>query len=241
MSRERQGDIRVVFFDAAGTLFHVKGSVGQIYLDHAVKYGVKVSPNALQQGFQRAFADSPPMAFSVAEPKQIKACERLWWFDLVHNVFYRAGMFEGFDQYFDEVFDYFSRADSWALYPESMATLQALEQRGLELGVVSNFDSRLYEILIGLGIDRFFDSVTISSIAGAAKPSPQIFQRALTKHQAAASEALHVGDSLREDAQGAAAAGLKALLLQREPAPVLLSGVEAIRTLTEIIAFIDKR
>ncbi|HEY3196682.1 MAG TPA: HAD-IA family hydrolase [Nitrospirales bacterium] len=240
MPRERSGDLRVVFFDAAGTLFHVKGSVGQIYLDHALKYGVNVSQGALQQGFQRAFADAPPMAFSVADPKKIKACERLWWFDVVHNVFYRAGMFEGFDQYFDEVFAYFSRPEAWTLYPETVMTLQALEQRGLELGIVSNFDSRLYEILVGLGIDRFFDSVTISSVAGAAKPSPQIFQRALTKHDASASEALHVGDSLREDAQGAAAAGLKALLLQREPEPVLLSGVETIRTLTEIVAFIEK-
>ena len=232
--------MRVVFFDAAGTLFHVKGSVGQIYLDHAVKYGVNVSQDLLQQGFQRAFADAPPMAFSVSDPKQIKACERLWWFDVVHNVFYRAGMFEGFDQYFDEVFTYFSGPEAWTLYPETMTTLQALEQRGLELGVISNFDSRLYEILVGLGIDRFFDSVTISSVAGVAKPSPQIFQRALTKHQAAASEALHVGDSLREDVQGAAAAGLKALLLQRELEPALVSGDETIRNLTEIIAFIEK-
>ena len=232
--------MRVIFFDAAGTLFHVKGSVGQIYLDHALKYGVNVSPDALQQGFQRAFADAPPMAFSVADPKKIKACERLWWFDVVHNVFYRVGMFECFDQYFDEVFAYFSSPEAWALYPETVTTLQALEQRGLELGIVSNFDSRLYEILVGLGIDRFFDSVTISSVAGAAKPSPHIFQRALTKHGAAASEALHVGDSLREDAQGAAAAGLKALLLQRQSEPAPLSGVESIRTLTEIIAFIEK-
>ena len=232
--------MRVVFFDAAGTLFHVKGSVGQIYLDHAKKYGVNVSQDALEQGFQRAFADAPPMAFSVADPKKIKACERLWWFDVVHNVFYRTGMFEGFDQYFDEVFAYFSRSEAWTLYPETLTTLEALEQSGLELGVVSNFDSRLYEILLGLGVDRFFDSVTISSVAGAAKPSPQIFQRALTKHEAAASEALHVGDSLREDAQGAAAAGLNALLLQREPKPPLPAGVETVRTLTEIISFIEK-
>ena len=58
---------------------------------------------------------------------------------------------------------------------------------------MSNFDSRLYEILIGLSIDRFFDSVTLSSFAGAAKPSPAIFQRALRKHGVAARDALHIG------------------------------------------------
>jgi putative hydrolase of the HAD superfamily len=231
--------MRVVFFDAAGTLLRVKGSVGQVYLDHARKYGVRVSEDALQQAFQRAFADAPPLAFLVSDPSEIKTCERLWWFDVVHNVFYRTGMFEDFDKYFDEVFSYFASPQAWELYPETLQTLQALDERGLELGIVSNFDSRLYEILLGLGIDRFFESVTLSSSAGAAKPSLQIFKRALAKHGVSAGEALHIGDSLREDVQGASAAGIKAVLLHRDEEAV--SGVETIRNLTEVISLVDRR
>ena len=160
--------MKVVFFDAAGTLLRVKGSVGQVYLDHARKYGVRVSEDALQQAFQRAFADAPPLAFLVSDPMEIKTCERLWWFDVVHNVFYRTGMFEDFDKYFDEVFSYFAGPQAWELYPETLQTLQALDERGLELGIVSNFDSRPYEILLGLGIDRFFESGTLYSSASAA-------------------------------------------------------------------------
>jgi putative hydrolase of the HAD superfamily len=160
---------------------------------------------------------------------------------VVHNVFYRVGMFEGFDDYFDEVFDYFAGPEAWDLYPETLMTLRKLEECGLELGVVSNFDSRLYEILVGLGIDRFFESVTISSFAGAAKPSPQIFQRALSKHGAAPGEALHVGDSLREDVQGAAAAGIKALLLERTPEPGRQSEIETIRNLLGLISRLEGR
>src|SRR3989449_5774317 len=44
-----------------------------------------------------------------------------------HHVFYRAGMFEGFDEYFEEVFAYFSRPDAWALYPETVSTLATLD------------------------------------------------------------------------------------------------------------------
>ena len=231
--------MRVVFFDAAGTLLRVKGSVGQVYLDHARKYGVRVSEDALQQAFQRAFADAPPLAFLVSDPMEIKACERLWWFDVVHNVFYRTGMFEDFDKYFDEVFSYFASSQAWELYPETLQTLQALEERGLELGIVSNFDSRLYEILLGLGIDRFFESVTLSSSAGVAKPSLQIFKRALAKHGVSPGEALHIGNSLREDVQGASAAGIKAVLLHRQEEAV--SGVETIRTLTDVISLVDRR
>jgi putative hydrolase of the HAD superfamily len=232
--------MRVVFFDAAGTLFQVKGSVGQVYLDQARRYGVTTSPAALQQAFRRALDDAPPLAFSLTDATDIKACERLWWFDVVHNVFYRVGMFEGFDQYFEDVFAYFAGSEAWELYPETLATLQALEERGKELGIVSNFDSRLYEILVGLGIDRFFESVTLSSFAGAAKPSPQIFIRALAKHGAGPQEALHIGDSLQEDIHGAKAAGIKPVFLQREDGACLLSDVPTITNLYEVITLVDR-
>jgi putative hydrolase of the HAD superfamily len=232
--------MRVVFFDAAGTLFHVKGSVGQAYLDHALRYGVRTSPETLQQAFRRALSDAPPLAFSSADATEIKACERLWWFDVVHTVFYRVGMFEGFDQYFEDVFAYFAGPEAWELYPETLATLQALEERGKELGIVSNFDSRLYEILVGLGIDRFFESVTLSSFAGAAKPSPQIFLRALAKHGAVPGEALHIGDSLHEDVQGARAAGIKPVFLQREDHAGPLVDTPVITNLYDVITFMDR-
>lgn len=225
---------KVVFLDAEGTLFRILGSVGEVYLRHAQPYGVTATPEAIQQAFRRAFADAPPPVFSVSDHQEVKSCERLWWFDVVHNVFYRVGMFEGFDAYFEEVFQYFARPEAWALYPETLPTLTALEERGLELGIVSNFDSRLYEILIGLGIDRFFESVTISSFAGAAKPSPKIFQRALQKHGAKPEEAWHVGNSLQDDIEGASAAGLHGVWLDRKGAATIPAGPVTIRSLSDL-------
>src|SRR5512134_2563983 len=169
--------IRVVFFDAAETLFHVDGSVAEIYLRHAVHFGYKAKPDSLSlisQAFMRAFHDAPPPVFAVAESAQIKQSERLWWFDVVHNVFYRVGMFERFDEFFDHVFELFADPASWKLYPEVLPTLRELRSRGLELGIVSNFDSRLFTVLRGLGLADLFDTVTISSLAHAAKPSPKI-------------------------------------------------------------------
>ena len=229
--------LQVIFFDAAGTLFHIRGSVGETYLSHARKYGVTASAEAIEKAFKRAFADAPPPVFAVSDPQEITSCERLWWFDVVHTVFYRVGMFEGFDEYFEEVFHYFSRPDAWDLYPDTLPTLTSLESRGVELGIVSNFDSRLYEILIGLGIDRFFESITISSFTGAAKPSPLIFHRALRKHGAPPEAALYVGDSLREDAQAATAAGLRGILLDRDGGEALLPDQVTITSLSTLLAF----
>src|SRR5437879_11669328 len=204
----RMAPPRVIFFDAADTLFHVKGSVSEVYLSLGRKYGVTACRDLSRHAFVKAFDAAPPPVFAVQDPQEIKSCERLWWFDVVHHVFYRAGMFEGFDGYFDEVFAYFARPDAWELYEDTVSTLSELEALKIELGIVSNFDSRLYEILIGLGIDRFFESVTISSFAGAAKPDRKIFQHALQKHGVTAGEALHVGKRLRDDGGAGTGAGL---------------------------------
>ena len=232
--------IRVIFFDAAQTLFHVNGTVAEIYCRHAVQFGYQPKPEsipAITEAFRRAFHDAPPPVFAATDADQLKQSERLWWFDVVHNVFYRVGMFERFDEFFQHVFNVFADHASWKLFPEVVPTLNTLRSRGFELGIVSNFDSRLFNVLRGLGIADLFDTITISSLAHAAKPSPKIFELALEQHAAEPADALHVGDSLRDDVEGARKAGLAAVLLAREgkQAP---PGIPAIRTLDELVPIV---
>jgi putative hydrolase of the HAD superfamily len=210
--------IQVIFFDAAGTLFHVRGSVAEVYLQYGEKYGLKRTPamiSTVNAAFARAFQDAPAPVFHVSDPREIKRSERLWWFDLVHNVFYRVGMFEGFDEYFEEVFQAFDGPAHWVLYPETLAVLKGLRSQGYELGIISNFDSRLFTILPALGLSNFFQTVTLSTLAHAAKPAVQIFRVALEKHAVDPEDAVHVGDSVRDDVEGARAARLHPVLLNR--------------------------
>ena len=235
-------NIHVVFFDAADTLFHVNGSVADIYLQHAVQYGFPQKPDSLvtiKQAFSRAFRDAPPPLFAATDPARIKQSERLWWFDIVHNVFYRVGMFERFDEFFERVFQVFEDPGSWRLFPETVATLAQLKAQGLELGIISNFDSRLFSVMRGLGIEGAFDTVTLSSLVQAAKPSPKIFQQALEKHAMDPDEALHVGDSLRDDVEGATKAGLHAVLLDRQGTHGG-TGAHVIRTLDELVPLLAR-
>jgi putative hydrolase of the HAD superfamily len=234
--------IRVVFFDAADTLFHVQGSVAEIYLRYAVEFGFPQKPDslaAIKHAFSRAFREAPPPVFAATDPLRLKQSERLWWFDIVHHVFYRVGMFERFDEFFDRVFHVFEDARSWRLFPETASTLTRLKARGFELGIISNFDTRLFPVLRGLGIADAFDTVTISSLAHAAKPAPQIFHAALEKHAVDPVEALHVGDSLQDDVEGAKNAGLHAVLLdrddRRQPADV-----PSIQTLEELFPLLER-
>ncbi len=136
-------------------------------------------------------------------------------------------MFEGFDEYFDEVFHAFESAAYWDLYPETLSVLKELKERGMELGIISNFDSRLFTVLRGLGLADFFDTVTISTLAHVAKPSSRIFQLALEKHAVDPDEAIHVGDSVRDDLEGACRAGLHGALVDREGDQVLSQSLTA--------------
>ena len=95
--------IKAIFFDAVGTLFDVKGSVGQVYVTYAKKYGISGTDEmvkSLNNAFKETMKEMPAPIFSVERPEKLKQCERLWWFDVVHAVFYRVGMFEGFDDFF---------------------------------------------------------------------------------------------------------------------------------------------
>ncbi|WP_454061798.1 HAD-IA family hydrolase [Candidatus Nitrospira salsa] len=208
--------IKVVFFDAAGTLIHINGSVADVYLQYAKKYGVQPTPDlksAIQSAFSQAFQQAPPAIFHVSQPEKLKQCERLWWFDIVHAVFYRVGMFERFDDYFEEVYEAFGTGLHWKADPEVFPVLQTLKDLGYELGIISNFDTRLFQILDDLSLRSFFDTVTISSLVQSVKPSKQIFHFALNEHVVEPHEALHIGDSVKDDWEGAVQAGLHAVLL----------------------------
>jgi putative hydrolase of the HAD superfamily len=208
--------VEVVFFDAAGTLFDVRGGVGEIYARVAREYGVEADAAALESGFRRAFPRQPPMAFApgTAEP-ELRRLEREWWRQLVREVFAGVADFAHFDDYFAAVFDLFRTAEGWELYDDALPTLETLASRGLRIGMISNFDSRLFDVLRAFGLERYFAGVHTSSRVGAAKPDAAIFRAALATHGLRPAEALHVGDSLRDDALGAAAAGMHAVWLDR--------------------------
>ncbi len=210
--------IKAIFFDAVGTLFDVKGSVGHVYVTYAQKYGFPDTDEmvtSLNQAFARTMKEMPAPIFSVDRPEKLKQCERLWWFDVVHAVFYRVGMFEKFDDFFDELFEAFGHATHWKLFPETVKVLTHLKEQGFELGIVTNFDSRFFQVARALHINQFFDSVTISSLAGAAKPALKIFSYALEQHMLVPDEVLHVGDHRIEDFEGAQQAGLHTVLIDR--------------------------
>lgn len=208
----------VVFFDAVGTLFEVRGSVGQVYREIARNHGVEVDATVIDQAFYESFKASPPCTFPGVDVLEVPQLEQQWWNTIAQQTFDRAGVlnkFEDFSSFFSDLYLHFETAQPWIVYPDTIPTLEKLRSLNIPLGVLSNFDSRLHKVLRALNLADFFESVTISTEVGVAKPDPKIFAIALAKHHCEPVNAWHVGDSLREDYEAANAAGLRGVLLDR--------------------------
>ncbi len=213
---------KVIFLDAVGTLFGVEGSVGKAYAHIAQRFGVEADATALNQAFFQEFKKAPAMAFPGLEPTQIPAQEYEWWRAIAHNTFQAVGQreqFADFEAFFEELYRYFAGAEPWFIYPDTFHSLERWKAQDIELGVISNFDSRIFTVLDSLALSDFFSSVTLSTEVGAAKPDAQIFQAALAKHHCSPAEAWHVGDSFQEDYEGARAVGMRGIWLRRNEDP----------------------
>jgi HAD superfamily hydrolase (TIGR01509 family) len=101
-------------------------------------------------------------------------------------------------------------------YRDAAPALAALRRRGLTLVCVSNWDYSLPEVLARCGLGGALDGVVTSAGSGARKPDPAIFATALALAGCDPAEALHVGDSPNEDVAGAQAAGVRAILIDRD-------------------------
>jgi putative hydrolase of the HAD superfamily len=225
---------RAVLFDAEGTLFGVRGSVGEIYARIAEKHGVVSDPETLGDRFRRSIRTQKPFASTAPSLEERQSREKDWWRRVVASVFEGIGTFADFDFFFEEVFDLFRGAKGWLPYPETLGALRSLRALGFSMGVVSNFDFRLEGVLRSLEMDRFFDALVTPGLAGVSKPDPGIFQTALDCLQVAASQAVHVGDSLLSDVQGARGAGIAPIFLDRSGQASAGEGLVVIQSLAEL-------
>lgn len=206
--------IKVIFFDAAGTLFHLPRGVGWHYRAVAERHGCSIDEEELHRAFGAAWSEMPSRPPSRgARPDDDEG----WWRELVERVLDRCGVApRRLDRgaYFQELYLEFTRPNVWELFPEVSEVLGRLGAQ-FRLGLISNFDGRLRTILGHLGLADRFDPLVISSEAGADKPDAVIFQRALALAGVEPAEALHVGDDPEDDWKGAAAAGLHVFRLER--------------------------
>lgn len=190
---------RAILLDALGTLVELEPP----WVHLAVALGDGVPPDRLEAAvraemrYYRAHSDEGRDAGSLADLRQ--RCADVLSRELGRTVDVETLM----------------AAIRFRAFPDAPPALARLRERGLTLVCVSNWDCSLPEVLERSGLRGALDAVVTSAAAGARKPDPSIFVRALELAGTTPGEAMHVGDTAAEDVEGARAAGIRALLLTR--------------------------
>ncbi len=101
-----------------------------------------------------------------------------------------------------------------SLFPETVEVLEYFCNIGYKMGVISDTSPSLEYTLQQLGIAKYFTSFTASSLVGAGKPSPIIFNAALKAQGVSANESIYV-DDYKPEADGAREQGFTSFLIDR--------------------------
>jgi HAD superfamily hydrolase (TIGR01549 family) len=205
--------IKAVIFDYVGTLVNCKG-----YSMDASKE--KLYNALIDEGFTTA-RDRFMQAYVVAHEKYRKV--RYEQLREVTNAVWVAEALNslGFDVTPD---DSRVKAALNVFFQDFIDTLELRDgarkllkqtQARCKVGLISNFTYApvIYSSLRQLGINPFFNAVVISEEDGWRKPDSHIFQDALSRLCAQASEAVYFGDSPIEDIKGAKTVGLRAVFV----------------------------
>ncbi|MCE9593034.1 MAG: HAD-IA family hydrolase [Planctomycetes bacterium] len=211
--------LKAVFLDAGGTLVADRVARAAVYAETARKLGRAIDEHAMNALLRRVLAEMPRTVdgeFRYSEAWFARANERVFGRELgLDDAAARVAH--------EELIARFGHATSFRAHAGAAELLAALRDRGLVVGVVSNWSERLERVLAGLGLRDRLDFVLASAKERCEKPEPAIFRRALELARVAPNEALHAGNDLEKDVRGARNAGLDAVLVDHagefEPCP----------------------
>ncbi|UZE48089.1 HAD hydrolase-like protein [Rhodopseudomonas sp. P2A-2r] len=127
----------------------------------------------------------------------------------------------------------------WQLKAGVRGTLQALRDKGLSIGLISNFDSSLEQIIDSLGLSGLVDHLHVSQSEGVEKPDPGFYLEFFRKYDIDIWQSFYVGDSYVLDFLPATQIGLKTWLL--DEAGLYLHCPYAVRSVGEVLNLVSDR
>lgn len=201
--------VKAVFFDAVGTLLLPAEPVALTYRAAAQRHGAAIEPAVITDRLREAFAKQERFdreaGWRTSESREVAR-----WRTIVRETLREA---DDPEACFFELWEWYRSPTSWVLAADTGAVLSALAGRGLILGMASNFDARLIEVMNGKSeLAPLADRCVISSFAGWRKPAGEFYAEVARQANLPANQILYVGDDLRNDVEGARQAGLQALL-----------------------------
>lgn len=203
-----------VFFDAGETLVHPHPTFPDLFAQILRREGHEVDAETIRERIHVVFdrfkqaADTNELWTTSPEKS------RRFWHD-VYAIFLRDLGIDGDDGLVDRVYAEFTDLANYVLFDDVPPVLEKLRGAGLELGVVSNFEEWLEQLLEELGVIDFFRVRVISGVEGMEKPDPRIFRLAMERAGVSPEGSVYVGDNPEFDVGPAAAVGMHPVLIDR--------------------------
>ena len=203
---------RAVFFDAGETLVHPHPTFAELFALVLHRQGYDVDPavvadstHVISERFEEAVSD-----MWTTSPERSRA----FWHSVYERLLEHLGV-PNPNGLADHLYAEFTDLSNYALFPDVEETIARLQAAGLLLGVVSNFEAWLEQLLESLGIAPSFDVRVISGVEGMEKPDPAIFRLALDRAGVAPQESVYVGDNPAFDTRPAEHLGMLGVLIDR--------------------------
>ena len=204
-----------VFFDVGNTLLSPHPSAAHVCEEVLLRAGhprlladIEALMPRLDEYYEQRFADDD--AFWASEHATLDV-----WVGMYSLLCTLLEVDDDVERLATAIYDAFGHSSRWTPFDDAMPTLLRLHASGVRLGVISNWDARLIDVLDGLGMRPLFETVVCSAAVGLHKPDPRIFTAACARLDVAPQRCVHVGDHFYSDVVGARAAGLSAILIDR--------------------------
>jgi putative hydrolase of the HAD superfamily len=205
---------RAVFFDAGETILHPAPSFPELFGRVLHGLGHSIDEDTIRDGLYTI----PQRFVEAAERKELwtTSPERSYafWSSVYRHFLVRVGL-PTEDGLQDALYRAFTDVRNYELFDDVRPLFDVLGRAGLRLGLISNFESWLQELLDHLGIRDVFDVSVVSGIEGIEKPDPAIFELALGRAGVAPAEAVYVGDVPAFDVDPPLELGMFAVLIDR--------------------------
>lgn len=202
--------IKAVFFDLGNTLIYMDPLPEEVFASLCREQGIEVEPEAVRRAYGKA-----DLFYFTNMLKYRGRMDQLW-LEYDGIVLEELGIPDPGRQLAQAISEGFREGQFWHLFPETEEVLVELRREGYKLGIISNADEDVEQILSWLELPQLVDTITYSQEAGVEKPDPRIFQIALQRTGSRPDEAIHVGDRYDADIVGARAAGITPVLIDRE-------------------------
>jgi putative hydrolase of the HAD superfamily len=205
---------RAVLFDAGETILHPAPSFSGLFAAVLEGFGHVVDEATIRDGLY----EIPQRFVQAAERRELWTTSpersRAFWTSVYDLFLARVGLPTG-DGLQDALYAAFTDMRNYALFDDVRPAFQALAGGGVGLGLVSNFEAWLDDLLTHLGIRDAFTVRVISGVEGIEKPDPAIFALALERGGLRPEEVVYVGDVPEFDVLPPVAMGMHAVLIDR--------------------------